>query len=87
VKPVREPDAGNLQVRFDERQWETEPQSRLRHRRLAKAAGNSDSLGLKSPRPPSTLPGNSNYRVVDVSFPYARARGEDVHRAAGEPVP
>jgi hypothetical protein len=56
MKPVREPDAGNLHVRFDERRRETEPRLRLRHRRLAKAAGNSDSLGLKSPRPPSTLP-------------------------------
>src|SRR5689334_10754280 len=34
VKPVREPDAGDPQVRFDERRWETEPGSRLRHRRI-----------------------------------------------------
>jgi RNA-directed DNA polymerase len=32
VKPVREPDAGDPQVRFDERRWETEPRPRLRHR-------------------------------------------------------
>jgi hypothetical protein len=32
VKSVREPDAGNLQVRFDERRWETELRPRLRHR-------------------------------------------------------
>lgn len=56
VKSVREPDAGNLHVRFDERRRETEPRPRLRHRRLAKAAGNSNSLGLKPPRPPPTLP-------------------------------
>ena len=30
VKPVREPVAGDPQVRFDERQWETEPRPRLR---------------------------------------------------------
>ena len=32
VKPVREPDAGNPQVRFDERRWETELRPSLRHR-------------------------------------------------------
>ena len=29
---VREPDAGDPQVRFDERRWETELRPRLRHR-------------------------------------------------------
>jgi len=56
VKPVREPDAGNLQVRFDERWPETERWSKLRHRRLVKAASNSTSLDLKPPRPSPTLP-------------------------------
>jgi hypothetical protein len=56
VKPVREPDAGDLHVRFDERRRETEPRSRLRHRHKAKAVGNSYSLDLQPPRPPSTLP-------------------------------
>ena len=32
VKPVREPEAGDPHVRFDERRRETEPGSRLRHR-------------------------------------------------------
>jgi hypothetical protein len=56
VKPVREPDAGDPHVRFDERRWETEPWPRLRHRHSAKAAGNSYSLDLQPPRPPPTLP-------------------------------
>lgn len=50
------PRAGDPQVRFDERRRETEPWSRLRHWRVAKAAGNSNSLSLRPPRPPSTLP-------------------------------
>jgi hypothetical protein len=52
VKPVREPDAANPQVRFDERWRETEPRPRLRHRHQGKAAGNSYSLDLQPPRPP-----------------------------------
>jgi len=63
VKPVREPDAGNPHVRFDERRWETEPRSRLRHRYKAKAAGNSYSLVLQPPRPPSTLPTDENLQA------------------------
>ena len=61
VKPVREPDAGNPQVRFDERRRETEPRPRLRHRHQAKAAGNSDSLDLQPPRPPPTLPSQGQH--------------------------
>ena len=58
MKPVREPDAGDPQVRFDERRRETEPRPRLRHRIKAKAAGNSDSLDLQPPAPAadSTVP-------------------------------
>ena len=41
MKPVGKPDAGNRHVRFDERGEETEPWRGLRHRHLAKAAGNS----------------------------------------------
>ena len=37
---VREPDAENSHVRFDERRLETEPWQGLRHRLRAKAAGN-----------------------------------------------
>jgi hypothetical protein len=51
VKPVREPDAGDPHVRFDERRWETELRPRLRHRHQAKAAGNSDSLDLQATAP------------------------------------
>jgi hypothetical protein len=32
MKPVREPDVGDPQVRFDERRRETELRPRLRHR-------------------------------------------------------
>jgi hypothetical protein len=39
VKPVGKPDAGDPHVRFDEREEETEPWRGLRHRHLAKAAG------------------------------------------------
>ncbi len=35
---------------------ETQRGTRLRHRRVAKAAGNSDSLDLRPARLPSTLP-------------------------------
>jgi hypothetical protein len=51
VKPVREPDAGDPQVRFDERRWETEPRPRLRHRR----SGESRRKQLL-PRPTDTAP-------------------------------
>ena len=44
VKSVGKPCAGNPHARFDERGWETERWSRLRHRPKAKAAGNSYSL-------------------------------------------
>ncbi len=37
---------------------ETQRGTRLRHRRVAKAAGNSDSLDLRPARLPSTLPKN-----------------------------
>jgi hypothetical protein len=38
------------------RELETESRHGLRHRQMAKAAGNSDSPGLKPPRLLSTLP-------------------------------
>jgi hypothetical protein len=38
------------------RRRETEPGLRLRHRRHGESAGNSNSLNLQPPRPPSTLP-------------------------------
>jgi hypothetical protein len=49
VKSVREPDAGDPQVRFDKRRWETELRPRLRHRHQGEAAGNSYSLDLQPP--------------------------------------
>jgi len=56
VKPVGEPDAGEPHVRFDERGRETESRCGLRHRQMAKAAGNSYSPRLRPPRSSSTLP-------------------------------
>ncbi len=53
---VREPDAGNPHVRFDERDVETELWVGLRHRPEAKATGNSYSPILPPPRHVSTLP-------------------------------
>ena len=54
MNPVGKPDAGDPHVRFDEREWETESCGGLRHRRWAKAAGNSYSPPLTPPRPLST---------------------------------
>src|SRR5687768_16773255 len=51
VKPVREPDAGDPHVRFDERRRETEPGLRLRHRHY----GESRRQQLL-PRPTATAP-------------------------------
>jgi hypothetical protein len=45
MKLVGKPDAGNPHVRFDERRLETEPWPELRHRQLAKAAGQPPLLG------------------------------------------
>ena len=56
---VREPDAGDPHVRFDERRLETESWRGVRHRHRAKAAGNS------YPHPPTaTAP------VVDSTRPH-----------------
>ena len=52
---VREPDAGDLHVRFDERRLETEPLARSEAPASAKAAGNSYPLRLPPPRQSSTL--------------------------------
>ena len=51
VKPAGETDAGNPQVRFDERGTETESWKGLGHRHMAKAAGNSEK-----PSPNTTAP-------------------------------
>ena len=51
MRSQREPDAGKLHVRFDERRLETESWDGLRHRHSAKAAGNS-----YSPFPATTAP-------------------------------
>ena len=52
---VREPDAGNLPVRFDERDVETEAMDEpLRHRQTKEAA--TDMFYLTPPRHISTLP-------------------------------
>ena len=65
---VRKPDAGNPHVRFDERRLETEPRRGVRHRHLAKAAGNSYPLP-----PTATAP------VVD-STRYPALRQSGKHR-------
>ena len=54
--PTGEPSAGKLHARFGERGEETWQWGRLRHRHMAKAAGNGYSLPLTSARPSSTLP-------------------------------
>ena len=41
---------------------ETQRGTRLRHRQVAKAAGNSDSLDLRPARLPSTLPKRNGLR-------------------------
>jgi hypothetical protein len=51
VKPVREPDAGNPHVRFDERRRETERWPRLRHRRQGESRRKQ-----RLPRPTVTAP-------------------------------
>src|SRR5205085_10556660 len=51
VKPVREPDAGDPQVRFDERRWETELRPRLRHRQQGESRRQQ-----QLPRPTDTAP-------------------------------
>jgi len=51
VKPVREPDAGDPQVRFDERRWETELWPRLRHRHQSESRRQQ-----RLPRPTDTAP-------------------------------
>jgi len=56
-RPGREPDAGDPQVRFDERRWETELRPRLRHRASRrKPPATATPLDLQTPRPASTLP-------------------------------
>ena len=51
MKPVREPDAGDPQVRFDERRRETEPRTRLRHRHQGESRRQQ-----RLPRPTATAP-------------------------------
>ena len=53
VNPVGKPCAGDPHARFDERGWETELWRGLRHRLIAKAAGNGYSLSLS---PTATAP-------------------------------
>jgi hypothetical protein len=67
VKPVGERSAGNPHAAFDERGEETGPWCGLRHRYRAKAAGNSYSPRLRSPRLSSTLP---KPMWPDASCPY-----------------
>jgi len=52
----RKPDAGNPHVRFEWAGAGNGAKDGTRHRRVAKAAGNSNSPILRPPRQPSTLP-------------------------------
>jgi hypothetical protein len=64
VNPVGKPDAVVPHVRFDERRWETELWYGLRHRRLAKAAGNG-----YSPYPKATAPifDSTGYPYINIT--------------------
>src|SRR6266498_4842144 len=54
-KALGEPYDGKRHVRFDEGTLETEQWARLRHRHVAKAAGQQSSLALRPPRQRPTL--------------------------------
>ena len=54
-KAFGEPYDGKRHVRFDEGTLETEQWARLRHRHVAKAAGQQSSLALPPPRQRPTL--------------------------------
>lgn len=59
-----------------------EPESRLRHRQHAKAAGNSYSLDLKQPSPPPALPCSAH---PEISTGWSRSSpDEDPEQDAGE---
>lgn len=64
VKPVGERSAGNPHAAFDERGKETEPWCGLRHRHLAKAAGQQQPPHLPPPRLSSTLPKRRHTRAT-----------------------
>ena len=65
-KLVGKPDAVTPHVRFDERGEKTEPRRRVRHRQLAKAAGNSYSHRLNATASflDSTRPENLNLSIM-----------------------
>lgn len=62
VKPVREPDAGNPQVRFEERRRETERWPRLRHRHPGESRREQ-----RLPRPNATAPAVDSTRTCCTS--------------------
>ncbi len=78
---VREPDAGDPHVRFDERRLETEPRRGVRHRHLAKAAGNSYPLP-----PTATAPvvDSTRYGGSTTGRSNARSRGAEKERGRAE---
>jgi hypothetical protein len=65
VKPVREPDAGDPQVRFDERRWETELRPRLRHRHYGESCRQQ-----RLPRPTATAPAADSTLLSATCFPH-----------------
>src|ERR1700709_2256281 len=85
VKPVREPDAGDPQVRFDERRWETELRPRLRHRHQRESRRQQ-----LLPQPKATAhaadspPGGRAQRALP-SFPSSYRSIFGAHTAAGSP--
>jgi hypothetical protein len=56
VRLFREPDAGNLPVRFDEREQETEPSQTGLRRRRESAVNRHRETKTTAPVPDSTLP-------------------------------
>ena len=64
-KPVGKPCAGKPHARFDERRWETELWSGLRHRHMAKAVGHGYSPYPKANAPIFDSTNNSIPILID----------------------
>src|SRR6266478_2255278 len=84
-KAPGEPYDGKRHVRFDEGTLETERWARLRHRHMAKAAGQQSSLALRPPRQRPTLQAGRDCDIGDVGYPQlVRAIQFHVLREIGE---
>jgi hypothetical protein len=85
MRLVREPDTGDLPVRFDERDVETEPWLKaVRHRQTKEAA--TDMFYLKPPRHISTLPRIAVLAPLLKNSPSASFEGRVVAVARFQPV-